>query len=661
MAPSFDQARAALESGDFSGARSLCLELVESTPSAAAWQVLAAAEQALGDRGAARRALEAAAGLAPDDPGPLIGLARLDMAEGQAEAAVVRLRRVAALAEAGPAAVNAAGEGLGNLGLLVEAESCFRRALSDDPSYQAARFNLALARLSSDDPGGAVVLLKEVVRARPGLSPAWLHLGGALNALGRYREAAEALQRSLALAPGNPLALTWLGAAFQHLGEFDEARSQYRAAIAAAPNFADAHANLGKLLQAQGDRRGAADHFRRALDSEPGHVHARSGLAAWLDNEGRYEEALALLGGGEDKGDRPEAAPIRARILRHMGRPVEALAVLRPALGEPGLGVDLAVQLRFSLAAALDACGEYGEAWSTAVEANGMRRAGIGDGVVEADLAAMTEAVDGLARVFAKADMPNMPRSSCLSEVPVFIVGMPRSGKSLVEQVLCSHPGVHGAGELTIVGDVSAELGRRFGPWPGCAPRVETGVLDIMARRCLDVITAAAGGGHARVVDTMPFNFVHLGLIEMLFPGARIIHCVRNPLDLILRCYFKNFAGRTLSFAFSLDDLVRYFGLYRALMQHWADASGLRTHLLRYEDLVEDTEGEARRLVAFLGLDWDPACLRYYEPGVARSAAPTPVRQPLDDREIGAWKHYEGGLSPIAGRLPLEQYDDSGF
>jgi hypothetical protein len=147
----------------------------------------------------------------------------------------------------------------------------------------------------------------------------------------------------------------------------------------------------------------------------------------------------------------------------------------------------------------------------------------------------------------------------------------------------------------------------------------------------------------------------------MLFPGARIIHCVRNPLDLILRCYFKNFAGRTLSFAFSLDDLVRYFGLYRALMQHWADASGLRTHLLRYEDLVEDTEGEARRLVAFLGLDWDPACLRYYEPGVARSAAPTPVRRPLDDREIGAWKHYEGGLSPIAGRLPLEQYDDSGF
>lgn len=661
MSVSLDAVRVALQSGDFTAAKRLCRELIASGASSPAWQMLAAAEQGLGDRAAARQALENAAGLAPDDPGPPIQLARLDMAEGRREQAVARLRAVAASPTAGPAHVNTAGEGLGNLGLIGEAERCFRQALASDPTFRLAQLNLALARLASGDPDEAAGLLRSVVGARPDLAPAWLHLGGALNSLGRYGEAAEALRRNLRLEPGNPVALTWLGAACQHMGEFAAAERQYRAALAADASSADANANLGKLLQAQGDRRGAATHFERALDSEPGHVQARSGLAAWLDNEGRYEEALALTDPDEAGIERPELAPIRARIMRHLGRPAEALEGLRTALAHPRPGADISVQLRFSLAAALDETGEYEEAWAVASEANGLRRSSMGEGISKSDIDAMEAAVAALKRSFTAEKMPVLSRSGCDSERPVFVVGMPRSGKSLVEQVLCSHRDVRGAGELTIIGDASVRMGEQYGPWPESASLVETGALHEMAGMYLDGLSMAVGDEAARVIDTMPFNFVHLGLIEMLFPRARVIHCVRHPMDLLLRCYFKNFAGRTLSFAFSLDDLARYFGLYWSLMQHWAKVSGLRMHLVRYEDFVTDTQGEARRMVDLLGLDWDPDCLRFYETGVPSSAAPTPLRCPLDDREVGAWRHYESALSPIAERLPVSEYERIGF
>ena len=147
----------------------------------------------------------------------------------------------------------------------------------------------------------------------------------------------------------------------------------------------------------------------------------------------------------------------------------------------------------------------------------------------------------------------------------------------------------------------------------------------------------------------------------MLFPRARVIHCIRHPLDLVLRCYFKNFAGRSLNFAFSVQDLVRYYGQYRQLMRHWSSVSGLSTHVLRYESLIADAPGEIRRLIDFLGLKWDPCCLDFYTPGVATSAAQTPGRRPLNDREVGGWKHYSAELRAAAGSLPVVEYESGGY
>lgn len=655
-----DRAMLALRQGNVVQARRLCLEVLrnrEDEPGP--WRLLGVIDAARGDLDAARNALETSLGLDPFQAETLLELGRLAVAQGRTQEALDRLREAAVL---GPEAkvMTRIGESLGNLGQVEEAESCFRRALDADPAMVAARFNLALARLAAGSPEEACGLLREIVTVRPDLAPAWLQLGGALNALGRYQEAVAAFRKHLGLVPNSAEGLAWLGASLQFLGDFDAAESAYRAALDADPEFADAHTNLGKLLMAQGDARQAEVHFRKALDARPDHVQALSGLAARLDEEGRYEEALDLVRGASSAAP-AVLGPIHARVLRHLGRFQDAQKVLEDAVRQPGLPADARIQLAFSRAALADESGDYAAAWESAEAANRLRRQLMPDGMAEGVTRAMEEAVAELRQVFSREAMGLMARSGCSSERPVFLVGMPRSGKSLAEQILCSHGSVAGAGELTALGEASADLARQLGGWPARAGQATKAMLEPLAKRYLDVLQRTAGGEAVRVTDTMPFNFVHLGLIEMLFPSARVIHCVRHPLDLLVRCYFKNFAGRSLSFAFSTGHIARYFMSYRDLMSHWQDVSGLGLHELRYESLVAEPEREIRRLLRFLDLPWDDACLRFHEPGVARSAGPTPVRRPLGAGEIGAWKHYAAYLQDMISLLPVAEYENGGF
>lgn len=579
------------------------------------------------------------------DAGTLLAAAREDARQGRLEQALARIEAAKEIASGDARLSNQAGQLLGRLGRLDEAVAEFRRAVELDPDLAAARFNLAMSELGRGELKAALASLKTVTGRWPRMAPGWLQLGGVLNALGRYTEAEQALRRHLQLAPDSADGLTWLGAAIQLQGRFDEAGRCYQAALANHPGHGDALANLGKLLLAQGEPDQAESCFRRALAADPGHDQARSGLAAWLDNRGRQEEALELLD-GRPGAEPAVVAPIRARLLRRSGRHAEARGVLEDALASPALTAEGQAQLRFSLAQVLDETGHFDQAWSMAEAANALRRQSFPAGVPADDVTALEQAVSASRETFSAAAMAALPRASTGSEQPVFIVGMPRSGKSLAEQILCSHPMVRGAGELTDIGDISLDLGRETGGWPAGVCRLDADMLDRQARRYLARLAARAGAAE-RITDTMPFNFVHIGLIELLFPGARVIHCVRHPLDLALRCWLKNFAGRSLAFTFDLAAMAAYFGQYRVMMDHWRRVSGLRMLDLPYEGVVGDPETWSRRLVEFTGLEWDPRCLRFYEPGVASSAGDTPLREPLSDREVGSWRRYARWLRPL--------------
>ncbi|HUG79570.1 MAG TPA: sulfotransferase [Burkholderiales bacterium] len=520
------------------------------------------------------------------------------------------------------------GRAAGESGDLAAAAAHFERALEENPRLAAAHYNLGLCHAASGDMQAAAEAFGRAAGLAPRHAAAHEHQGSALNALGDYAGAAQCFERALHLEPRNPRALAWLGASRQLAGDLDAAEQCYRRALAIDPGDADANCNLGKLRQASGRADEAARHFERALAADPRHAVALAGLALHLDRQGRHAEALERLEAA-DGARSPEIVIASARALRRLGRHAEAAAALE-ALLVRRLPLDAQVQAQFSLARCYDALGRTREAAASLERGNALKPA-------RYDHARQQAATDSLMRVFSAAGLARLPRSGNASERPVFVVGMPRAGKSLVEQILASHPDIAGAGELTALGELTA--GPRNAPWPDSVQALAAEELARMAGEYLDTLSAADAHA-ARVIDTLPGNFVHVGLVELLFPRARVVHVTRDARDLALACWFTNFAGRSQAFAFDIAGIAAYLAEYRRLMRHWREVSGLDMLEVAYEDLVDDTAGVSRRMIEFLGLPWDDACLRYFEPGVATLAAGAPLREPVDAREVGWHEHY---------------------
>jgi len=236
---------------------------------------------------------------------------------------------------------------------------------------------------------------------------------------------------------------------------------------------------------------------------------------------------------------------------------------------------------------------------------------------------------------------------------PVFIVGMPRSGTSLAEQILSVHPEVQAAGELETIHRIAAGLQLavpRAAPYPGGALSLSRGDLDNLVKRYLDELPAE-GRDRPVFTDKMPQNFLHLGFIRQLFPDARIVHCTRDARDTCFSCFSYDFRGEH-AYAGDLVTLGEYFLQYRRLMQHWEGVLDLPLHELSYENMIADQEGETRKLLEFCGLEWDERCLDFH---TARrfvlTSSYNQVRRPLYSSSIGRWKHYEKQLQPLIAIL----------
>ena len=569
--------------------------------------------------------------------------ARLLARSGQGAAALQLCRHAAARGQPGDASMlNGLGEVAGQLGELAVAEACFRRAASMEPRAWAARYNLALALMPQGRTAEAGELLEAVTSMAPAFAGGWLHRGGVLNSLGRYREAAAALRRHLELAPGSAPGWTWFGASRQYLGDFTGAEAAYRKAIELDPRLADARANLGRLLLANGQAEAGERLLHEALALAPDHAIARAGLAGRRERDGRLDEALALL-----EGNAPETRLHRSRLYRRLRRHEDALAELAAVRRDTAAPADARRQAAFSTAQALDEAGRHEEAAAELVRANADRRGDWQDAGWDPDeeLARLESAAADLERVFAEGS-GELPRSGLDGRGTVLIVGLPRAGKSLLEQALAAHPEIAAAGELTALGDIAADLPQ----WPVAARNLTQERLAREGARYLK----AAGAAAPRILDTMPFNFLNIGLIGMLLPGARVIGLHRHPADLALRCLFKNFAGRSLAFTTSIEALGRWLSVYERVMGLWRRAEVTPLHEVYYENLVHQPEQTLRGVLGFLELPWDPCVLEFHRIDVSRTGD-RPVFEPLHDREIGAWRHYEnmlGSLADVAARDP---------
>jgi len=581
---------------------------------------------------------------APDDANALNLLGSIAHERGRHEYAVQLISRaVTRMPEFADAHVSL-GRALRELGRLDEAAASCRRAIALKPDFAGAHCNLSIIHNWQGAFEAALESAERAVELMPELAEAHLARAAALVGQRRFTEAETAYRSALALQPDSAEILCDLGRVLIELRRVDEAVACHQRALELAPDSAMAHLMLGAPLFYAGDPYASEASFRRAISLDPNLAKGWCGLAQVLRSLGRFDEAVSCFQRAiELDPDLPDGYAGLALMSKPAGDEGQ-IQRLRALLANPGHLPQLRIEAGFALGMLLDNADRYDEAFACFSEANALCRQLLAASGELFDRAALRQQVDGLIESCTPAVYSAIDGSGNPSEVPVFVVGMPRSGTSLVEQIAASHSAVFGAGELTDIAGIVEALQAHGRVRP--ADQVDP---DFARRLAESYVThlESLGRGASRVVDKMPDNIFNVGLIAVLFPAARIIFCRRDLRDTCLSCYFRQF---DLSHAWS-NDLVdcglRALELER-LADHWRKVVPLRMLTIDYEALVADLEGESRRLVEFLGLDWEPACLDFYKtdrPILTGSA--WEVRQPLFNRSVGRWRNYQRHLGPL--------------
>jgi tetratricopeptide (TPR) repeat protein len=479
----------------------------------------------------------------------------------------------------------------------------------------------------------------EGARALAPDDPALLHLlGGVCHAQGDDAMAEACLEQALATAPRQAALWYSLGLVRHAAGRYQAALDAYGRALELAPDFSAAVVGRGKVWQILGDLDAARRAFCEVLERDPGHAEATGALAAQMMIRGEHEAGLALVDThAARRQPGVDLCLIRARLLRGAGRPAEALASLQ-SLGNLRLGAAERCHLDYLLGDLHEQLGQHEAAFRNFQAAN-ERKPG------RFDAERHRQRIEATATAWSRAALDRLRGAGDASSSPIFIVGMPRSGTTLVEQIIAAHPDVHGAGELPLIG----ELARA---WRGASDVLSPGsVTDASARRAAAGYLAAANPtDRPRFTDKMPANYEYLGLIKTLLPGARVVHCRRHPLDTAVSCYFQDFSGLGLAWSNRLEDIDVYYRAYRALMRHWREVLTLKIHDVDYERLVADPSNQIRRLLAFLDLAAHPDCLTHDRAGrVAATASYAQSRRPIYRDAVGRHRPYRRYLGPVLG------------
>ncbi|HEV8028770.1 MAG TPA: sulfotransferase [Stellaceae bacterium] len=526
-----------------------------------------------------------------------------------------------------------------------EARGLFLHALRQKPGSPEAHYNLATALEGLKHPEEAVLHYREALALRPDFYPAHNNLANVLKALDQREEAIVHYRRALAIRPDFAIAHNNLANTLQALGRRDEAETHYRRAIGFKPDYAEAHNNLGNVLRVLGRGEEAVQCYRRALAFEPRYLEAHNNLGNALKELGQFEEAAASFKKALELDPKCVAAYHDLALATKVKADEPWLAAMEKlASDSDGLKPRDRAGLHFALAKTSEDLERHDEAFRHMLAANALKRREIAydEARTFARFARIRELVTAeLLRQKAGSGDP--------SRAPIFILGMPRSGTTLVEQILASHPDVFGAGEIDDLTLLAEAM-----PYPEGLPEASADQLRALGAGYVAGVRARAGAA-LWITDKMPSNFYYVGLIRLALPNARIIHTRRDPIDTCLSCFSKLFVGVAQPFSYDLRELGRYWRQYDALMAHWRQVLPEGAMLeIPYEELVADLETQARRLVAYCGLDWNDACLAFHETRRAvRTASAVQVRHPVYKSAVGRWRIYEEQLAPLIEELKI--------
>jgi len=637
---------------------------------------------ALHDRGQwadALQSLSRALALQPRAAQTLVDAANCLNALGRAREAVSLYNQALQVYPTLLEAHNNLGNAFLSLGQATDAAGCYRRALEITPNDAQIHCNLGNALRQSGRLEEATASSKHALSLNPALSIAHNNLGLIYAAQSRREEAVASYQQALALDPRYADALNNLGHILREIGRRSEALALYAQAVEKDPARAESHCNVGNMLFELRRPEEAASAYARSLQLKPSYGPAHLGLAnvlrlwhresdaercchAALSLDANDVDGLCLLGELEaDRGhfSRAEELFRRANALkpdfplawcglashrkmtaddRGWQQGVESLLAKPLPLGHE-------IDLRFALGKYFDDTRQFDEAFGQYSRANELSKRYGG----AYDAAKFTQRIDDIMAIFDASFLRDSAEQGSASEAPIFIVGMPRSGTSLTEQILASHPAVFGAGEVTFWDGAFSAYQKTKAAGEKAAALLSRTAADYLAR----LPTAAAAA--PRVTDKLPANFMYLGLIHAAFPKARIIHVQRHPIDTCLSIYFQNFlyVGR---YANDLDSLAHHYGQYSRVTDHWR-AILPSSNLLEipYEGLIADQEAWTRRMLDFVGLPWNPACLDFHKTErVVLTTSKWQVRQKIHSSSVERWKHYAKFAGPLMHLAPAD-------
>ena len=498
---------------------------------------------------------------------------------------------------------------------------------------------------------------------------------------GRKEEAERSYRRVLEIAPNQPDALNLLGVLAAEAGMLDLAIDLMRRALMTRPKDPNFHNNLGHALTEAHQHEAARDHLERAIALKPDFDEAKYNLGRVLRHLGEPERALKLwqdvweaddrvyaaltgitnLYADQGKFDKAEetARQVIARLphrpagylaLAHVYKFKEddgTLAEVESQLADKTVSESDKAPLHYAAGKICDDLGYFSRAFEHFDKANR-----------EANKAYDHTVVETMRRkkktVFSKRFYRDRQGWGFQSELPIFIVGMPRSGTTLTEQILSAHPDVFAAGELETmerISNLAEEISPSRDEFPNSMLKLTREGAELVGRRYVEDLRRKADRPAKRITNKMPHNFELLGMIALSLPGAKIIHCRREPLDTCLSCWTKNFTDAH-AYNRSLEDLGRYYRGYSELMDHWHEVLPVEILDVDYEDYTTDLETAARRIVSFVGLDWDPRCLEFHKVDRAvRTASQWQVRQPIYKTSVARWKNYVAHIQPLVEAL----------
>ncbi|WP_309604322.1 sulfotransferase [Phenylobacterium sp.] len=584
------------------------------------------------------------------------------------------------------------------------------------PQAALTQYELGLTATGLGDPSEGILALRRAVSLKPDLAEGWKALGDALFAAGdaggaraafkahvraavadpALGDAAQALyvddparaerllKAHLETRPGDVAARQMLAQALLRLGDRHAAQALLETCLKAEPERDGARFQLAEVLFQQQDAQAAIGHLNALLAREPGEPAYRNLLAACLGMVGEYEPAIAIYDGLiADYPKHPEVWLNRGHALRTVGRSDAAVAAYRQCLAlAPGLGeaywslanlktaeataglepamvdqlarADLSdddrLHLHYALGRTLEDRGEAEGAFAQYAAGAALRRK-----TLRYDAGATTALIARSIELFAPAFFQARAGSGSASDAPIFVVGLPRSGSTLVEQILASHSQVEGTMELPDIALLAQGLMQQVGGDVAAYPELLAGLdasrLAALGEAYIARTRVQRKSGRPFFVDKTPNNFHHIGLIQLILPRARIIDARRHPMGSGFSAFKQHFAHGH-AFSYDLTDLGRYYRDYVALMNHFDAALPGRIHRVIYEDLVEDTEHQVRRLLAHCGLAFEPGCLAFHENRRAvRTVSSEQVRRPIFREGLEQWRAFEPWLEPLRTAL----------